>query len=77
MTERTGPDMKPVGWSALYSLVVSVALAVLAYVVRKTDPATFQFIVGALVSLVTGQSIHIGRQTSDVIKSNGNGNGGN
>lgn len=66
-------EMKPIAWSALFSLVVSVELGVLAYLVRHSDPATFQFIVGALVSLITGQSIHLGRQTSDVIKGNGNG----
>lgn len=66
---------RPITMMAIFNLVVVVMLGGLAYSIRHSDPATFQFIVGALVSLITGQSIHLGRQTTDMIRGNQNGNG--
>lgn len=65
----------PITMQALYQLVIAVALALLGYSVRRTDPQTFQMIVGALIVQTTGGTIHLGRQASIIIKG-GSGNGG-
>lgn len=67
--------MTPVTITAAYQLIISILLAFLGWAVHKTDPATFQMIVGALIVQITGGTIHVGRQASVVIKGNADGNG--